>query len=101
MKEEKLQFYRLSNYYEIIELENQVLLNPKNSCSINKFLVFNGTAAAILKKIKNRASINEIVDNLVSTYDIRKENEDTVHDDVINFIDKMLKLSVIEIIDNI
>jgi len=72
------------------------MLNPINSYNGNKFLVFNGTAAAILRKIKNTANINEIVDNLISIYDTHEENKNTVYSDVRGFIDKMIELSIVE-----
>lgn len=96
MKNEQIQFYKLTNHYEFIELENNVMLNPINSYNGNKFLVFNGTAAAILRKIKNAANINEIVDNLISIYDTHEENKNTVYNDVRGFIDKMIELSIVE-----
>jgi len=96
VKNEQIQFYKLTNHYKFIELENNVMLNPINSYNGNKFLVFNGTTAAILRKIKNTANINEIVDNLISIYDTHEENKNTVYSDVRGFIDKMIELSIVE-----
>ena len=74
---------------------NEYVLVPvsDNIANMNNVFTLNGTGAFIWDQIDGVKSVEEIIDALVSEYDIERT---TASSDVLSFIDKMCEYLIIE-----
>lgn len=93
MNEELDLMYKITNKYEVIDMDDNVILMPIKSNS--KAIILNRTSKILLNELKSPLKLNDLTNTIINMFEVSSEK---ASNDVRMFIESMLKLSVIAIV---
>lgn len=92
---DKNSFFKISNNFVLITVENSNFLMPNTSEGIiaEKLFSVDEIGKIIISNLDGSSSVNNIINTICETYDI---DEKTVESDTVNFLEELIVNGIIE-----